>query len=57
MINPIFINNPMKGPMGIGGNELPGIFNHKPKIDPRMMITPSRANQVAYPKVQDIEGA
>ncbi|TNV71830.1 hypothetical protein FGO68_gene6622 [Halteria grandinella] len=43
--------------MGIGGNELPGIFNHKPKLDPRMMVTPSRANNVAYPRVQDIEGA
>lgn len=50
VINPIVINH-KHGPMGIGGNELPGIFNHKPKIDPRMMITPSKANNVAYPRV------
>jgi hypothetical protein len=57
LINPIEIKKPFNGPMGVGGNELPGIFNHKPKIDARMMATPTALNRIAYPKVEEIEGA
>jgi hypothetical protein len=33
------------------GNGLPGIFGHKPKLDPKMLMTPSKANNVKFPKI------
>ena len=45
-------------PFGVGGNDaLPSIFGNRPKLDPRMLMTPSALNKVAFPRVQDIPGA
>lgn len=50
---PIMIKNNFSSPFGVGGNDaaLPSIFQHKPKIDPRMLATPSALNKITYPKV------
>ena len=50
---PLHLKKNFASPFGVGGNDghaLPNIFSHKPRLDPKMLMTPSKANNVAFPK-------
>ena len=48
---PLEFRKSFNTPLGVGGNDnmLPGIFAHKPKIDPKLLATPTQLN--GFPKV------